>query len=111
MLNQSLYYTIQYLEPNTKSEAGVVTTPLVADVAKSILVAWRLTYDLFTDLLINFFIGQRLPKNLLSQKIIKNPFSQKVTKEFVKPKGYQGIRWAKRWQRNRFKPKGYQGIR
>ena len=45
MLNQSLYYTIglPYLEPNTKSE-GVVTTPFVADVAKSSLVAWRLIY-------------------------------------------------------------------
>jgi len=38
MLNQTLYYTIQYLEPNTKSK-GVGTTPLVADVAKSSLVA------------------------------------------------------------------------
>ena len=27
MLNQWLYYTIQYLEPNTKCK-GVVTTPL-----------------------------------------------------------------------------------
>ena len=34
---------MQYLEPNTKSK-GVVTTPppLVADVAKSSLVAWGL---------------------------------------------------------------------
>ena len=34
MLNQSLYYTIQYFEANTKSRAVVTTTPLVADVAK-----------------------------------------------------------------------------
>ena len=27
MLNQSLYYTTQYLEPNTKSKGEVVTTP------------------------------------------------------------------------------------
>ena len=39
MLNQSLYYTIQYLEPNIKSK-GVITTPaFVADVAKNSLVA------------------------------------------------------------------------
>jgi len=39
MLNQWLYYTIQYLEANTKSK-GVVTTPsLVADVTINSLVA------------------------------------------------------------------------
>ena len=40
MLNQWLYYTIQYLEPNTKSK-GVVTSlsPLVADVTINSLVA------------------------------------------------------------------------
>ena len=38
MLNQRLYYTIQYLEPNTKSK-GVVTPPLVADVTINSLVA------------------------------------------------------------------------
>jgi len=36
MLNQSLYYTIHYLEPNTKSKGGGNHHPLVADVAKSI---------------------------------------------------------------------------
>ena len=39
MLNQRLYYTIQYLEPKTKSKGGVVTTPLVADVTINSLVA------------------------------------------------------------------------
>jgi len=34
MLNQSLYYTIQYLEPNTKSKGVVTCPPLVADVTK-----------------------------------------------------------------------------
>ena len=40
MLNQRVYYTIQYLEPNTKS-MGVITTrpPLVADVTINSLVA------------------------------------------------------------------------
>ena len=28
MLNQKLYYTIQYLEPNTKSKGVVTTRPL-----------------------------------------------------------------------------------
>jgi len=32
MLNQRLYYTIQYLEPNTKSREGGNHPPLVADV-------------------------------------------------------------------------------
>jgi len=41
MLNQSLYYNMQYLETNTNSK-GAVTTPLVADVAKNSLVTWRL---------------------------------------------------------------------
>ena len=37
MLNQSLYYTVRYFKPNTKSR-GVVTTPssLVADDAKNL---------------------------------------------------------------------------
>ena len=40
MLNQWLYYTIQYLEPNTKSRGVVVTThPLVAGVTINSLVA------------------------------------------------------------------------
>jgi len=39
MLNQSLYYTTQYLEPNTKYKGEVTTIPLVADVANSSLVA------------------------------------------------------------------------
>jgi len=38
MLNQSLYYTMQYLEPNSKSK-GVVETPFVADVTINSLVA------------------------------------------------------------------------
>src|SRR6218665_4147061 len=47
MLNQSLYYTIQYLEPNTKYKGMVPPTPLVADVTINSLVAWRLTLPLF----------------------------------------------------------------
>jgi len=43
MLNQSLYYTIHYFEPNTKSKGMVTTPPSVADVAKSSLVAWWLS--------------------------------------------------------------------
>ena len=44
MLNQSLYYTIQYLEPNTKSKGGWLPTPLVADGrCHNSLVACRLT--------------------------------------------------------------------
>jgi len=39
MLNQWLYYTIQYLEPNTKSKGVVTTFPLVADVTINSLVA------------------------------------------------------------------------
>jgi len=39
MLNLSLYYTIQYLEPNTKSKGGGNHPLLVADVAKNSLVA------------------------------------------------------------------------
>src|SRR6218665_570114 len=31
MLNQPLYYTIRYLEPNTKSRGVVTTTPSVAE--------------------------------------------------------------------------------
>jgi len=44
MLNQWLYHNVglQYLEPNTKSEGVVTTHPLVAYVAKSSLVSWRL---------------------------------------------------------------------
>ena len=38
MLNQWLYYTMQYLEPNTKSGWGG-STPLVADVTINSLVA------------------------------------------------------------------------
>ena len=38
MLNQWLYYAIQYLEPNTKSK-GVTTHPLVAGVTINSLVA------------------------------------------------------------------------
>ena len=40
MLNQWLYYTIQYLEPNTKSKGGGNhPSPLVADVTINSLVA------------------------------------------------------------------------
>ena len=39
MLNQSLFYTLQYLEPNTKSKGVVTTTPLVANVTINSLVA------------------------------------------------------------------------
>src|SRR6218665_2362866 len=39
MLNQSLYYTTQYLEPNTKSRGMVTTHPLVAGVTINSLVA------------------------------------------------------------------------
>ena len=39
MLNQWLYYTIQYLEPNTKSKGVVTTHPLVAGVTINSLVA------------------------------------------------------------------------
>ena len=39
MLNQWLYYTIQYLESNTKSKGGVYHPPLVADVTINSLVA------------------------------------------------------------------------
>ena len=39
MLNQWLYYTIQYLEPNTKSKGVVTTPPLVAYVTINSLVA------------------------------------------------------------------------
>ena len=40
MLNQWLYYTIQYLEPNTKSKGGGNKThPLVAGVTINSLVA------------------------------------------------------------------------
>ena len=39
MLNQSLYYTVKYLEPNTKSKGVVLTTPLVADVTINSLAA------------------------------------------------------------------------
>ena len=39
MLNQWLYYTIQYLEPNTKSKGGGNHPPLVADVTINSLVA------------------------------------------------------------------------
>src|SRR6218665_3893781 len=38
MLNQTLYYKIQYLELNTKSKGVVTTTPLVADVTINSLV-------------------------------------------------------------------------
>src|SRR6218665_1125558 len=44
MLNQTLYYTLQYLEPNTKSKRGgnhpppPWTTPFVADVTINSLV-------------------------------------------------------------------------
>jgi len=37
MLNQSLYYTMQYFEPNTKSREGVVTTTLGSRCPKN---AW-----------------------------------------------------------------------
>src|SRR6218665_2169188 len=37
MLKQTLYYTIQYLEPNTKSKGSGNHLPLVADVVK---IAW-----------------------------------------------------------------------
>src|SRR6218665_1791704 len=37
MLNQSLYHTTQYLEPNTKSNGGGNHHPLVADVGKNSL--------------------------------------------------------------------------
>ena len=38
MLNQSLYYTIQYFEPNTKSKSKSSSNhfPFVADVAKKL---------------------------------------------------------------------------
>ena len=39
MLNQSLYYMIQYLEPNTKSKRGGNHPPLVADATINSLVA------------------------------------------------------------------------
>src|SRR6218665_2094692 len=42
MLNQGLHYTIQYLEPNTKSRRGGNHPPLVADVTINSLVALRL---------------------------------------------------------------------
>jgi len=42
MLNQWLYYTIQYLEPNTKSKGWGCNNPLVAGVTINSLVAWRL---------------------------------------------------------------------
>ena len=43
MLNQWLYYTIQYLEPNTKYKEGGNHPPLVADVTINSLVTLRLT--------------------------------------------------------------------
>jgi len=39
MLNQSMYYAIQYLEPNAKSKGGDNHPPLVADVTINSLVA------------------------------------------------------------------------
>src|SRR6218665_539605 len=50
MLNQWLYYTIQYLEHNTKSKGVVTTHPLVAGVTINSLVALRLI-DYSPDLL------------------------------------------------------------
>ena len=41
-MNQWLYHTIQYFEPNTKSKGVVTTHPLVADATINSLVAWRL---------------------------------------------------------------------
>src|SRR6218665_2832439 len=40
MLNQTLYYTIQYREPNTKSK-GVLITPFLAHVTINSLVAMK----------------------------------------------------------------------
>ena len=39
MLNQWLYHTIRYLEPNAKSKRGGNHLPLVADVTINSLVA------------------------------------------------------------------------
>src|SRR6218665_2934064 len=36
MLNQSLYYTIRYFQPNTKSKRGGTNPSLVADVTKKV---------------------------------------------------------------------------
>jgi len=38
-MNQSLYYTIQYLEPNTKSRVVVATPPLGSRYRKNSLLA------------------------------------------------------------------------
>src|SRR6218665_3141610 len=44
LLNQWLYHTIQYFEPNTKSKGGGNHPPSVADVTIKSLVACRLTF-------------------------------------------------------------------
>src|SRR6218665_1531647 len=44
MLNQWLYHTINYFEPNTKSKGDGNHPVLVADVTINSLVAWRLKY-------------------------------------------------------------------
>ena len=59
MLNQSLYYTIQYHEPNTKS-MSVVTTPLGSKCRKiqlgSLKVKISLYYNVVDQILVNSII-------------------------------------------------------